>query len=48
MPIALAPKCEAYEYEERGRFHSFVGIGLKWIGLLVRYQGWLELRAAVS
>jgi Domain of unknown function (DUF4166) len=48
MPIALAPKCEAYEYEERGRFHFFVGIGLKWIGLLVRYQGWLELRAAVS
>ena len=45
VPIALAPKCEAYEYEETGRFHFFVDIGLKWIGRLVRYQGWLELRA---
>jgi hypothetical protein len=48
MPIALAPTCEAYEYEEQGRFHFFVDIGLKWIGRLVRYQGWLELRASVS
>jgi Domain of unknown function (DUF4166) len=44
MPIALAPKCEAYEYEEQGRFRFSVDIGLKWIGRLVRYQGWLELR----
>jgi hypothetical protein len=47
MPTALAPKCEAYEYEETGRFHFFVDIGLKWIGRLVRYQGWLELWAPV-
>jgi hypothetical protein len=33
-----------YEYEDQGRFHFFVDVGLKWIGLLVRYQGWLELR----
>jgi hypothetical protein len=47
MPIALAPECEASEYEEQGRFHFFVDLGLKWIGLIVRYQGWLELRTSV-
>jgi hypothetical protein len=46
MPIALAPVCDAYEYEKQGRFHFFVDLGLKWIGLVVRYQGWLELRAS--
>jgi Domain of unknown function (DUF4166) len=42
IPIMLAPKCEAYEYEEQGRFHFFVDLGSRWIGLIVRYQGWLE------
>jgi len=48
MPIALAPECEGCEYEEQGRFHFFVDLGLKWIGRIVRYQGWLELRTAAS
>jgi Domain of unknown function (DUF4166) len=41
MPIALAPVCDVYEYEKQGRFHFFVDLGLKRVGLIVRYQvGW--------
>jgi hypothetical protein len=46
MPIALAPVCDVYEYEKRGRFHFFVDLGLKWVGPIVRYRGWLEPRAS--
>jgi hypothetical protein len=48
MPIVLAPACVACEYEAQGRFHFCVDLGLKWIGLIVRYQGWLELRTCAS
>ena len=48
MPIALAPECVACEYEAQGRFHFCIDLGLKWIGLIVRFQGWLELRTSAS
>ena len=46
MPIALAPECDVHEYEKQGRFHFFVDLGLKWVGPIVRYQGWLEPRGS--
>jgi NAD(P)-dependent dehydrogenase (short-subunit alcohol dehydrogenase family) len=46
MPIALAPECDVHEYEKQGRFHFFVDLRLKLLGLIVRYQGWLEPRAS--
>jgi hypothetical protein len=45
MPLALAPACDAYEFEELGRFRFLVDLRLKWVGLIVRYQGWLQRRA---
>jgi hypothetical protein len=43
MPLWLAPSCEAYECEEDGRFRFFVELRHRLTGLIVRYQGWLEL-----
>jgi hypothetical protein len=48
MPLALAPVCDACEFEEQGRFRFFVDLRLKWVGLIVRYQGWLRWRASSS
>jgi hypothetical protein len=42
MPLALAPACDAYEIEEDGRFRFFVALRLRWVGIIVRYQGWLR------
>lgn len=42
LPLALAPRTPAREWEEGGRFHFDVLIGLPVIGRLVHYRGWLE------
>jgi hypothetical protein len=42
LPLALAPRSLAREWEEDGRFHFDVPIALPWAGLLVHYHGWLE------
>jgi hypothetical protein len=44
MPAWLAPACVAYETEENGRFRFFVELRHRFIGLIVRYRGWLALR----
>lgn len=41
MPMALAPDCEAREWEEDGRFWFDVPVALPLIGPLVHYRGWL-------
>jgi Domain of unknown function (DUF4166)/Saccharopine dehydrogenase NADP binding domain len=41
MPRALAPRSDAYESAEDGRFHFHVEIGHAVTGLIVRYRGWL-------
>jgi hypothetical protein len=43
MPLWLAPMCEAYECEDAGRFCFFVELRYRFIGLIVRYRGWLEV-----
>jgi len=42
LPVALAPRGNAYEYAENGRFHFHVEIAHPFIGLIVGYRGWLE------
>lgn len=42
LPRALAPRSEAREFEEEGRFHFDVPISLPLIGLVVHYRGWLR------
>ena len=42
LPLFLAPRSEAREWEEGGRFHFDVPIGLPLLGALVHYRGWLE------
>ena len=41
LPAIFAPAGTTYEYVENGRFHFHVEISHRWIGLLVRYRGWL-------
>ena len=41
LPGFLAPGGTVYESAEGGRFHFHVEIRHPWIGLLVRYRGWL-------
>ena len=41
MPLFLAPRGNAYEYENEDRFHFSVEISHPFIGLMVRYRGWL-------
>jgi len=45
IPLWLAPICVAYEGEFNGRFRFFVELRHRLIGLIVRYQGLLEVRA---
>jgi hypothetical protein len=45
LPLALAPRCDAYELAEEGRFNFHVEIGHPFIGLIVRYRGWLVPQA---
>jgi Domain of unknown function (DUF4166)/Saccharopine dehydrogenase NADP binding domain len=42
LPLWLAPRSNAYESAEDGRFHFHVEIGHPLTGLIVRYRGWLE------
>lgn len=42
LPLFLAPRSEAREWEEGGRFHFDVPIALPLLGALVHYRGWLE------
>lgn len=42
LPLALAPKSLAREWEAEGRFHFDVPISLPLVGLVVRYTGWLD------
>jgi NAD(P)-dependent dehydrogenase (short-subunit alcohol dehydrogenase family) len=42
LPLALAPRSVATEWEEGGRFHFDVPIALPVIGRIVHYRGWLE------
>ncbi len=47
MPMGLAPRGDAYEFEQDGRFGFDVQIGHPLTGMIVRYRGWLEeMRAA--
>lgn len=43
LPKWILPESEAFEFEENGRFNFDVRISLPGIGMLVRYQGWLEI-----
>ena len=43
LPASWAPGGESYEYVQDGRFCFHVEIRQRWIGLIVRYRGWLEL-----
>ena len=43
MPLWLAPACDAYECETDGRFRFFVELRYRFIGLIVRYKGWLKV-----
>ncbi|MDP5278877.1 DUF4166 domain-containing protein [Sphingomonas sp. DG1-23] len=42
MPRALGPRIAAREWQEDGRFHFEVGVGLPWIGPVIHYAGWLS------
>jgi hypothetical protein len=42
LPLWLAPRGDAYESVEDGRFHFHVEIAHPLTGLIVRYRGWLE------
>lgn len=42
LPLALAPRSLAREWQEGVRFHFDVPIALPLIGLVVHYRGWLE------
>ncbi len=41
MPLALAPRIDAYESVTDGRFRFHVAIAHPLVGLIVRYSGWL-------
>jgi hypothetical protein len=45
LPAWLAPRGDAYEYAENGRFHFHVEIAHPLTGLIVGYRGWLGPRA---
>lgn len=41
LPLSLAPRSRATEWEEDGRFHFDVPIALPLVGRIVHYRGWL-------
>jgi Domain of unknown function (DUF4166)/Saccharopine dehydrogenase NADP binding domain len=45
LPLALAPRIDACEYVEDGRFRFHVEISHLLTGLIVRYRGWLVPQA---
>jgi len=42
LPLFLAPRSDAREWEEQGRFWFDVPISLPAVGMVVHYRGWLE------
>jgi hypothetical protein len=44
LPLALAPRADAFEAASDGRFHFHVAISHPLTGPIVRYQGWLVPR----
>ena len=42
LPLALAPRTRAREWEEEGSFHFDVAIDLPLVGRVARYRGWLR------
>lgn len=46
LPLGAAPVSRSFEAEVEGRFTFHVEIAHPWIGLIVRYRGWLEPVAA--
>jgi hypothetical protein len=48
LPLLLAPRSEAREWEEEGRFRFDVRIALPLLGLLVHYRGWLDPAQALE
>ncbi len=42
LPLALAPRSPAREWEEDGRFRFDVPVSIPMVGLIVHYRGWLE------
>lgn len=43
LPLRLAPRSQAREWEDNGTFHFDVPIALPLIGNIVHYRGWLQL-----
>jgi hypothetical protein len=46
VPAALHPRVRTLESDRDGRYHFEVESRLPWIGLLVRYAGWLDRTGA--
>jgi hypothetical protein len=44
LPLTLAPRADAYESADDGRFNFHVEIAQPLTGLIVRYRGWLRPR----
>jgi hypothetical protein len=44
LPAAWAPGGNSYEFQEDGKFHFNVEITQPFIGIIVKYRGWLELQ----
>jgi uncharacterized protein DUF4166 len=44
LPLVLAPRIDAYEFVEAGRFRFHVEISHPLTGLIVHYRGWLVPR----
>jgi hypothetical protein len=42
LPLALAPRIAAQEWEKHGLFHFDVRIDLPLVGQVIRYRGWLR------
>jgi hypothetical protein len=45
LPMRLCPRSDSYEIVADGRFRFHVEISLIWVGLVVRYRGWLVPRS---
>jgi len=43
LPARAFARVVAREYEEAGRYHFDASATLPWIGLLLRYRGWLDV-----
>jgi hypothetical protein len=48
LPLILAPRSRAREWQEGARFRFDVPIALPLIGMIVHYQGWLDPEPAHS